>query len=166
MIKSQTYWSRREFLTAVGFAGVGTAIALNPLAAWAIDDVDLRVAAIVAGTIGVDTHNHIDVPLIAANLPGPDIDLAGEMKKSGLSAISMTFALDYQKLQNPGEAYERFLNGLNSMDQQLKRNGMKRSLNLADLRTAHKERQPTVIQSIEGGHFLEGKLDRLGVAYD
>jgi membrane dipeptidase len=166
MTKSQPTWSRREFLTAVGLSGAGTAMMLNPLAAWAIGDPDPRVAAIVASTIGVDTHNHIDVPLTAAEVPGPNIDLAGEMKRSGLSAICMTFALDYQKLQNPGEAYERFKNGLASMDQQLVRNGMKRSLNMADLRAAHKKHQPTVIQSIEGGHFLEGHLERLEEAYD
>ena len=165
-MKYQSTWSRREFLNAAALAGAGTAIMLNPFAAWAVDDIDPKVAAIVAGTIGVDTHNHIDVPLTAAEVPGPNIDLAGEMKKSGLSAICMTFALDYQKLQNPGEAYDRFLNGLTSMDQQLKNNGMKRSLNMGDLQTAHKEHRPTVIQSVEGGHFLEGKLDRLGVAYE
>jgi microsomal dipeptidase-like Zn-dependent dipeptidase len=120
----------------------------------------------VAATIGIDTHNHIDVPLTATEVPGPDIDLAGELKRSGLSAICTTFAVDYQKLQNPGEAYERFKNGLASMDQQLARNSMKRALNLADLREAHKKHQPTVIQSVEGGHFLEGQLERLGEAYD
>jgi len=165
-MRYQPKWSRREFLAAISVAGAGTAMMLNPLAAWAVDDVDPRVAKIVAGTIGVDTHNHIDVPLTATEVPGPNIDLAGEMKKSGLSAICMTFALDYQKLQNPGEAYDRFLNGLTAMDQQLKNNGMKRSLNMADLRAAHKDQQPTVIQSVEGGHFLEGKLERLAVAYD
>ncbi|WP_121811639.1 dipeptidase [Mucilaginibacter kameinonensis] len=164
MIKPQSAWSRRSFITAL--AGTGAAIMLNPLTTWAIDEIDPRVAAIVAATIGIDTHNHIDVPLATAEVPGPDIDLASEMKKSGLSAICMTFALDYQKLTNPGEAYERFLNGLAAMDQQLKNNGMKRALNLADLRKAHEQHQPTVIQSIEGGHFLEGKLDRLSVAYD
>ena len=123
------------------------------------------MAAIVAATIGIDTHNHIDVPLITAEVPGPNIDLAGEMKKSGLSAICMTFALDYQKLTEPGQAYERFLNGLASYDQQLKSNGMKRSLNLADLKKAHQDRQPTVIQSVEGGHFLEGHLERVETAY-
>lgn len=164
MTKSQPTWSRRSFITAI--AGTGAAIMLNPLTTWALNEIDPRVAAIVAATIGIDTHNHIDVPLITAEVPGPDLDLAGEMKKSGLSAICMTFALDYQKLTNPGEAYERFLNGLTSMDLQLKNNGMKRSLNLADLRSAHNKHQPTVIQSVEGGHFLEGKLDRLGVAYD
>jgi microsomal dipeptidase-like Zn-dependent dipeptidase len=139
---------------------------LNPLNGWAIEEVDPRVAAIVAATIGIDTHNHIDVPLSAGEVPGPTIDLAGEMKRSGLSAICMTFAVDYQKLQKTGEAYDRFLNGLASMDKQLAQNHIRRSLNLADLRTAHKKRQPTVIQSVEGAHFLEGHLERLGEAYN
>jgi membrane dipeptidase len=165
-MKSNKTWSRRDFLAAVGIAGAGTAIITNPLTAWAIAQDDPRIAAIVAATIGVDTHNHIDVPLNKAEVPGPNIDLSGEMKRSGLSAICMTFALDYQKLTTPGEAYDRFLNGLASMDQQLKNNGMKRSLNMTDLRAAHENSQPTVIQSVEGGHFLEGKLDRLGIAYD
>jgi microsomal dipeptidase-like Zn-dependent dipeptidase len=164
MMKFQTtQWSRREFLNTV--TGAGAAMILNPLASWAIGEVDPRVAAIVAATIGIDTHNHIDVPLTAAEVPGPNIDLAGEMKQSGLSAICMTFAVDYQQLRNPGDAYERFKNGLASMDHQLARNGMKRSLNLADLHSAHKKRQPTVIQSVEGGHFLEGHVERLGEAY-
>jgi microsomal dipeptidase-like Zn-dependent dipeptidase len=164
MMKSKSTWSRREFLTTV--TGAGTAMMLSPLSSWAIDDIDPRVAGIVAATIGIDTHNHIDVPLTATEIPGPNIDLAGEMKQSGLSAICMTFAVDYQQLRNPGDAYDRFKNGLASMDQQLARNGMKRSLNMADLRAAHGKHQPTVIQSVEGGHFLEGNLERLGEAYD
>ncbi|KAK6021504.1 phosphogluconate dehydrogenase, NAD binding domain protein, partial [Ostertagia ostertagi] len=44
---------------------------------------DPAIARIVAGSIGIDTHNHIDVPLIAGELPGPKVDLYGEMKKSG-----------------------------------------------------------------------------------
>ncbi|WP_198174945.1 dipeptidase [Spirosoma arboris] len=139
---------------------------LNPLTSWAIDEIDPRVAAIVANTIGIDTHNHIDVPIIAAEVPGPTIDLVGEMKRSGLSAICMTFAVDYQPLRNPGDAYERFKNGLASMDKQLAQNNLKRSLNMADIRAAHKKRQPAIIQAVEGGHFLEGKLERLGEAYN
>ena len=86
-------------------AGAVTLLRTQP--AWAKDALDPRVAQIVAGTIGIDTHNHIDIPLTTAEMPGPDIDLKGEMKRSGLSAICMTFATDYQT----GDAYDRFLKG-------------------------------------------------------
>jgi membrane dipeptidase len=156
-------WSRRKFIKNV--TGAGATTMLHPLLFLSDKQDDPRVDKIVAKTIGTDTHNHIDVPLNVAELPGPAIDLAGEIRKSGLSAICMTFALDYQKLTREGEAYERFITGLNAMDQVLKSNRIKRALNLSDLEEAHKNHQPTVIQSVEGGHFMEGKLDRLGIAY-
>jgi membrane dipeptidase len=161
--KSQQKWSRRKFIN--GLTGAGAAITLSPLLSFAVNEGDPKVDAIVAKTIGTDTHNHIDVPLSATEMPGPTVDLTGEMKKSGLSAICMTFAVDYQPLRNSGDAYDRFVNALNAMDKILESNNMKRSMNLADIRAAHDKHQPTVIQSVEGGHFLEGHLDRLGVAY-
>jgi membrane dipeptidase len=150
--------SRRQFLSNVAMTA---AVMLRPRAGWAADVIDSRVADIAATTIGIDTHNHIDVPLTAAELPGPDLDLAGEMKRSGLSAICMTFATDYQQ----GDAYERFLKGLASMDRQLKGNDVKRCFTPADVRAAHENRQPAVIQAIEGAHFLQGKLKRVEEAY-
>jgi membrane dipeptidase len=45
-------------------------------------DIDPRIAKIVADTMGIDTHNNVDVPLTISELPGPNIDMAGEMKKS------------------------------------------------------------------------------------
>jgi membrane dipeptidase len=140
----------------------GAEMMLRSRSAWAADITDPRVANIVATTIGIDTHNHIDVPLTAAEMPGPDINLSGEMKRSGLSAICMTFATDYQ----PGDAYDRFLKGLAAMDRQLERNNMKRSLNPLDLRAAHEKGQPTVIQAVEGAHFLQGHIERVEEAYN
>jgi membrane dipeptidase len=161
--KKLSHLSRRSFLTAS--ASVGAGILLTPswvnAAAWAADTLDPRVGDIVARTIGIDAHNHIDVPLTDAEMPGPNIDLRGEMKRSGLSAVCMTFATDYQ----PGDAYERFLKGLASMDRQLERNDMRRSLTPAEIRLAHTNGQPTVIQAIEGAHFLQGRLERLEEAY-
>ncbi|TAE50673.1 MAG: peptidase M19, partial [Bacteroidetes bacterium] len=155
-------WSRRKFIARV--AEAGTAAMLSPLLSLARNPHD-RVADIVARMNGVDTHNHIDVPLTKADLPGPAVDLLGEMKKSGLSAICMTFAVDYQKLTREGEAYERFINGLDAQDVVLKRSKIKRALHLADIRAAQKKRKPIVIQSVEGGHFLEGNIGRLEEAY-
>ncbi|GGG97908.1 dipeptidase [Silvibacterium dinghuense] len=156
--------SRRQFLSTVAMTA-GAAMTLGQRWAWAADaageGVDPRVSRTVAKTLGIDTHNHIDVPMTADEVPGPDIDLSGEMKRSGLTAICMTFATDYQQ----GNAYERFKNAMASMDRQLERNGMKRSLTPDDVHAAHRKHQPTVIQSVEGAHFLEGHLDRVEEAY-
>ena len=159
----QNDWSRRKFITSM--TGAGSTILFSPFLSWTAYEIDPKIAAIVAKTIGIDTHNHIDVPSKMEELPEIKIDLVGEMKKSGLSAICMTFAVDRPKLTEPGQAYERFVNGLNAMDEFLKTNTIKRSLNLSDLQLAHKENKATVIQSVEGGHFLEGQLERLEVAY-
>lgn len=158
-------WTRRRFLAAAAMAG-GSALLLPPLTGWAIDDIDPEIAKVVADTLGIDTHNHIDVQLVTGEVPGPDINLAAAMKTSGLAAICMTFAVDYQKLDTPGLAYERFLNGLTAMDAQLKNSGMKRTYKVSDLNALHKRNEPTVIQAVEGAHFLEGKIKRLQVAYD
>lgn len=160
MERRQHGWSRRKFIATV--TGTGGAIILNPLSSWAGSQIDPRVAEIVARTIGIDTHNHVDVPLNAAELPGPKVDLSSGMKKSGLSAICMTFAVDYQKLTKEGEAYERFINGLAAMDEVLKMNNTKRSLNLADIEASHKDGKPAVIQSVEGGHFLRREIRTIG----
>src|SRR4051794_23880126 len=99
--------SRRDFLADV--AGMSAAMLWRPPGARAADDIDPRVVELVAGTIGIDTHNHIDVPLTSAEVPGPDLDLAGQMKRSGLSAICATFAVDRPNLSGPGDAYDRIL---------------------------------------------------------
>ena len=160
---SRHTWTRRKFITNV--SGTGALLLLNPLLSPSIPKLDPRVAAIAAKTMGIDTHNHIDVPLNPSDSPGPERDLAGEMKKAGLSAICMTFAVDYQKLQNPGDAYDRFMNGLNEMDRIMTSNKLKYSLSLPGLNTAYSHDEPTAILSVEGGHFLEGKLERLEMAY-
>lgn len=156
----KTSSTRRQFISSFALTA-GAAGLLGTRCSWAEDTIDPRVAEIVANTIGIDTHNHVDVPLTKAEMPGPDIDLAGAMNRAGLSAICMTYATDYQ----PGDAYDRFLNGMASMDRQLQRNGMKRSLCAEELRVAHKNHQPTVIQAIEGGHFLQGHLERVEEGY-
>jgi membrane dipeptidase len=160
----KTEWSRRKFITTV--TGTGAAVLFNPFSTFATTAIDPRVTSIIAKAICIDTHNHIDVPSKLADLPDTKIDLLGEMKKSGLSAICMTFAVDRPKLTEPGEAYERFVNGLDAMDEFLKKNKMTRALNVADLKKAKKKQKKIVVQSVEGGHFLEGKLERLEVAYN
>lgn len=131
--------------------------ALGTRMGWADEPLDPRVAGIVSESFLIDTHNHVDLPLTAAEQPGPDLEIAGEMKRQGLSAICMAFATDYQ----PGDAWDRFRNGLDASDRQLARNGIKRALTGGDLTAAHKAHQPIVVQSVEGAHFLQGKIERV-----
>jgi membrane dipeptidase len=156
-------WTRRKFLMTT--TGAGLALFLNPFASWAMHDIDPEVIKIISKTIGIDTHNHMDVPFVAADFNAKNYDLIGELKKSGLSAICMTFGVDRPKLTKEGEAFERFIVSLDEMDEMLKANNLTRAFNFSDLQKAHKEKKPIVIQSVEGGHFIEGKPERVEIAY-
>ncbi len=158
------FWSRRNFI--YGLAGTGAFAALSPLFSCTMEEFDPQIAQLVAKTLSIDTHNHVDVPLDGTIVPEQKEKLNDLMKKAGLSAICMTFAVDYQKLTEEGQAYNRFINGLNAMDKILETNSMKRALNFTELKVAKNNNQPIVIQSVEGGHFLEGKIERLQIAYN
>jgi membrane dipeptidase len=156
-------WTRRKFVWT--FTIAGAALVFNPFTALA-DDKDQRIKKIVARTIGIDTHNHMDMPFRIDEFKSQHYDLAGELKMSGLTAICMTFSVDRPKLNNEGEAYERFLANLDEMDEVLKASNLTRALSFADLKNARKDNKQIVIQSVEGGHFIEGKPERIQVAYD
>jgi membrane dipeptidase len=155
-------WTRRKFIGT--FTIAGAALVFNPFTALA-DDTDQKVKRIVARTVGIDTHNHMDMPFRTDEFKNQHYDLAGELKMSGLTAICMTFSVDRPKLNNEGEAYERFLANLDEMDEVLKAGRLTRALNFADLKNARKDNRQVVIQSVEGGHFIEGKPERIQVAY-
>jgi membrane dipeptidase len=156
--------NRRKFIASLISAGV----LLNSRLSFAKEienQLDPKIAKIVAKAMAIDTHNHVDVR-IYPDQPLPKYDLLADFQKSGLAAIVMTFAVDYQKLQNEGDGYNRFMAGLDAADNLLKENDLKRALNLSDLKSTIKKKKPAIIQSVEGGHFLEGKIERLKPAYD
>ena len=156
--------NRRKFIASL----IGAGVLINTRLSFAKENenqLDPRVVKIVAKAMAIDTHNHVDVR-IYPDQPLPKYDLLADIKKSGLAAIVMTFAVDYQKLQNEGDGYNRFMAGLDSADNLLKENNLNRALNLSDLKSTFKKKKPAIIQSVEGGHFLEGKIERLKPAYD
>lgn len=157
-------WSRRQFLTTA--AGAGLVIALNPFTSWVGLNDEEKVKKIVAEIIGIDAHNHMDMPFDKDQFTTQKYDLANELKNSGLTAIGITFCVDRPKLTKEGEAYERFLLNLDELDDVLQANDISKALNYNDLKKARKNNKPIVIQSVEGGHFVEGKLERIKVAYD
>lgn len=163
--------SRRTLLqglTAAGGAALwGTSMLAN---AWGQGAVDPRVARIVEDTISVDMHNHDGQPTFAKTSadrkPDPaDVDLSGEMKKAGLSAICLTYAVDIYRTPQKDDWYQYHLQCLDYDDRLLARSGMRRALTATDLKAAHSSKTPIVIQACEGAHWIEGKLERIEEAY-
>ena len=162
-------WShtRREFLA--GTVGANAAALLAPEWGRAQTDAgDPRVAQVLADTIGIDIHNHV-TPAGARSEQGPkgkqqpqsNLDLADEIKRSGLTAVCAAFRLDF----NASNPYDRFLQGLTAIDGLMANGRLTRALNLKDLKVAHDKGQPAIVQSIEGAHFLNGHLERVEEVY-
>jgi membrane dipeptidase len=157
--------SRRNFLATV--AGTGGAMLLGPDRLRSAE-VDPRVAQIVASTIAVDMHSHIQMRFLrdpTDTKPDPELDIAGEMKRAGFSAVCQTYALDALGSQDVGNYPKYFLQTLAFEDRLLAQNHMGRALSFKDLQAAHDQKQPIVIQAVEGAEFIEGRLERIEEAY-
>jgi hypothetical protein len=106
--------TRREYLT--GALGANDAVLLAP--EWLqvrAEKADPRVAEVQSGTIGVDMHNPVtpggtrpEQGRKEQQKPQSSLDLADQIKRSGLTAVCAAFHLDF----NAREPYARFLQGL------------------------------------------------------
>lgn len=162
--------SRRRVLKIL--AGTGGAALLGRPAlreAWAQGELDPRVTKIVADVISVDMHNHDGQPTFSktpdATQDATGIDLSGQMKKAGLSAICLTYAVDIYRTPEEGDWYRFHLQCLEHDDKLLAKSGMRRALKVGDLETAHVDKTPIVIQACEGAHWIEGHPERIEEAY-
>lgn len=157
--------SRRAFLATVAGTGGAVLLGANRLRAA---EIDPQVAHIVARTIAVDMHNHLPIKFVkdaTDSSPTPGIDLAAQIKRSGFTAICQTFAVDNLVTKELGGYYKQYLQGMAFEDKLLADNHMRRALTMKDLETAHAQRQPVIVQSIEGAEFLEGRMERIEEAY-
>jgi membrane dipeptidase len=164
--------SRREFITTTVCAGGAVLLGPTGLAA-AGDAIDPRVAQVMSKTIGIDMHNHV---YPAGTEPQAQngqrrqeeqqaLGLAQELKESGLTAVCASFVLDSAPFAKPGDALDHYLSWLTAMDAQLEKGHMHRALNLKDLQAAHAHGQPTIVQTVEGSQFIEGRLERVEEVY-
>ena len=164
--------SRRGFLATAA----GGALLLPPSRAAAAD-FDPRVAQVMSETIGIDMHNHVypdgTEPHPQRGQPkqqdapqqGPDLSMTDELKRSGLTAVCASFVLDFAPNNKPGDARDNFLHWLSVVDARLEKEHLRRALTLKDLQSAHQQGHPTIVQTVEGAHFIEGHLDRVEEVY-
>ena len=136
----------------------------------------------MAATVGVDMHNHVypagtephphfappggrPGPPQPQEEPGPELLIAEELKRSGLTAVCASFVLDFAPNSKPGDARDNYLHWLSAMDVELEEGHMRRALTLKDLQAAHAHSRPTIVQTVEGAQFIEGRLERVEEVY-
>jgi membrane dipeptidase len=124
----------------------------------------------------VDLHSH-GGNLIKASL-GRDslVDVAGPMRKGGMSTICLCIVADGPLLNvsgsrirasrnpRPGELYDASKIQFGKLHELARSFSMPIIKSAADLRAARAS-QPSVIVTSEGGDFLEGRIERLDEAY-
>jgi membrane dipeptidase len=155
--------------------GAGGAMLLGPAWLYAVGEaMDPRVAQVMRRTIGVDMHNHVYPPGTEPHPHGqgqeeqpnaPEPSLGDQLKRSGLTAVCASFVLDFTPNKHPGEARDHYLHWLAAMDAQLEKGHIHRALTPRDIRAAHHSGQPTVVQTVEGAQFIEGRLERVEEVY-
>jgi membrane dipeptidase len=109
----------------------------------------------------------------------PRYDLADHMRRGRMSAVCLCHSADGPVIRRPpsggrirqyrdpapGELYEFTRQRLAFMDSLLIPDGMTRVLTPADLDAAKAAGRPALIGTIEGCHFMDGRLERVAEVY-
>lgn len=164
--------TRRAFL---GGAGAFALAGCTGVRRRRLEDLDPRVAGVVAGAISVDMHTHAAGAGYART---PKYDLADHMRRGRMSAVSLCHSADGPVIRRqagsrirqyrepePGELYRFTQQRLAFMDALLGPGGMTRVLTPADLEAAKAAGRPALIGTIEGCHFMDGRLERIAEVY-
>ena len=165
-------------LTRRGFLGGAAALAAAGCAGIRgrrLEELDPRVAGILDGAISVDMHSHAAGAGFAR---APRYDLADRMRRGRMAAVCLCHSADGPVIRRtpggrirqhrdpgPGELYEFTRQRLAFADSLLGPGGVTRVLSPADLAAAKAAGRPAVIGTIEGCHFMDGRLERILEAY-
>jgi membrane dipeptidase len=171
--------TRRRFLGGALAAALGTPVLVGcaGIRGRRTEDLDPRVPALLADTISVDFHSHAAGAGFAR---APRFDLADHMRRGRLSAVCLCHSADGPVIRRPasggrirqyrdpapGELHAFTERRLAFMDAMVSQHGMTRILTPADLEAAKTAGNPALIGTIEGGQFMDGRLDRVKEVYD
>jgi len=164
--------TRREFLAGAGALALGGCAGVR---GRRLEDLDPRVPGVLAGAISVDMHSHAAGAGFARV---PKFDLADHMRRGRMSAVSLCHSADGPVIRRPsgsrirqyrdpepGELYRFTQQRLAFMDALVGPAGLTRVLTPADLEAAKAAGRPALIGTIEGCHFMDGRLERIGEVY-
>ena len=171
-------WGAGSGLTRRAFLGGAAALAVagcGGVRGRKLEALEPRGPGVGAGAISVDMHTH---SAGAGFARAPRYDLADHMRRGRMSAVCLCHSADGPVIRRPpggrlrqyrdpapGELYEFTRQRLAFMDSLLTPDGMTRVLTPADLEGAKAAGRPALIGTIEGCHFMDGRLERVGEVY-
>jgi membrane dipeptidase len=129
-----------------------------------------------ADGMAVDIHSHAGNLIRASYGRDSLVDIAGPMRKGGLSVVCLAIVADSPVINassgrirpnrdpRPGELYAFSKVQFGKVHEIARAQSMSFIKTAGDLRAA-RSGQPAVIVTSEGGDFLEGKIDRVDEAY-
>ena len=173
MIQPGGMLSRRAFLGGAAALAVAGCAGVK---GRKLEELDPRVPGVLAGAISVDMHTH---SAGAGFSRVAKYDLADHMRRGRMSAVCLCHSADGPVIRRPptggrirqyrdpapGELYEFTRQRLTFMDSLLGPAGLTRVLTPADLDAAKAAGRPALIVTIEGCHFMDGRLERVEEVY-
>ena len=172
MEPSRLSLTRREMLAALGVLALGGCASRS---GGDVAESNPEAAQLLDSVIGVDIHSH------AAGATGrrtPTYDLAGRMRSGRMTAVCLQHSSDSPVLQRDGQNRVRVMREptsgelwrftearLDWFDALVRSQGLGRALKRGDLEAAHRDREPAIVQAIEGCQFIEGKPERIAEVY-
>lgn len=172
--------TRRQLLRGALGSTLGVGLLLggcSGISGKRLDELDPRVGPLLDTAISVDMHTHAAG---ASYMRQPRYDLADRMRRGRMTAVCLCHSADGPVIRRPseggrirqyrepapGELYAHTLRRLDFMDAMVGRYGMTRVLTPADLTAAKAAGRPAFIGTIEGSHFMDGKLERVQEVYE
>jgi len=162
-------------LTLTGGAGTLLGACTTAQSGSQVLAADPEIAALVDSVIGVDMHSHAAG---ASGRPQPIYDLAERIRVGRMTAVCLCHPGDAPVIKRepdnrvrtvrqpePGELWRFTQRRLKWFDDLVTAQGLRRALQRGDLEAAHRDKTPAIVQTIEGCHFLEGSLERMGEVY-
>jgi membrane dipeptidase len=164
--------TRRQALTAA--AG---ALAAAGCARAATAPQQAQAESLLAGNVSVDLHSHPGLhPRISPTSLGTHLDriARGRLKVALLTAVgdgpviraSSTGRISQVREPSPGELYGSTYRQLSTFRTAIDSGRLVMVRNAGDLERLNATATPGGVLAVEGGDFLEGRLDRVQEAYD
>ena len=184
-------WSRRHFTLSAAAAAflpfAGRALAAAPEMGTTLTEAQREAGkAFVARNMAVDIHAHPGRFFMVGSPPTPmmsvykpssfEKEAIDDIRSSGLSAVMFSAVSDHPLLgptpdgpratraYRPGEAFADYRRQLALMKDIVRRHQLGRGRDSRDIRDAFTKHKPACVFSVEGGDFIEDRLDRVDKA--